>query len=1512
MKRALLSIAALLVAVVSGVMFVGGQRADAAATILVGDPFATSDGVYPYVCGDVVNPCDTIQHGIDTAAPGDIVDVASGPWSENVVVNKRLTLRGAGSAPFQTVITSAATNTPVITIDGDLATGLSAVDRVVIQDLRVTGASGGSGDSNSGIRVTGAGTTEFLTFDNVAAVSNSGNGIAFSNTGTVNDVEVTDSDLSNNGNAGLRIPTSITTFNGLDVNGGTIDNNAINGIQTGASGSPNVDNVTIEGVSFTGNGTATSGGDGDISLFKYNGDALIKDVTIAADSHIGIQVRGSDTYAPSGTVTLDNVSITGSPRFGMSIIGFTDVSGFSFNDVSINATGNYNLYLETLSTQLDIGDTVLGPSAVVASIANVSTGAVDATGATFTGAGNNFDIEDRVLHGVDAPGGGVVTWVANNLYVSTNSFVPPLTLTPSIQRGIDAATAGNVVNVEAGTWNAPVVVNKSVTLSGAQAGVAPTPGCAPGSQTIQRRSIDVAANNVVIDGFTVAEVGSNGVAPGPVGPANPDVLGTGIYLRPTFSGYAVRNNVIRDNIFGVYYNSSGVLPSIVERNCFISNNEPGAASGDGIYSDQGLSNASMNANRFVGHDSAAIVLAGTQSDIDIDANTLASDRTIVLFNTDNATITNNTSTTGLSGSSTIFLGGGNDGVQISGNTVIDAPATAIRILDAGFGANSNVAISGNTLDGNASSSAFGVRVGAGAISSGLSITNNPVIRDHLRGIEIDGANGAIVTGNGISSFNGPSASNPSAIQVINSTGIDVSSNTINGGNVGSCIGGFWGIFLQDASGDVDTNVISGIGNGLTTGCQEGRAIEAKGAGTVSLQGNVIGTYQKSGIIIRDTVNSTITGNTLNGSGPSNIIAMNGITVVSTGTATIDGNQTNGHHYLPEPTASCGILTFNTVTISNNSSTLDEVGICAIGGTDSLITENSIVRHRQQGILLDGATSAEVSENSIDGQGSGTTANSGCSPTCNPDNDTRYYGIFVLDSTGEISGNTIKGITHGPANGTQSGVGIRASARAGASTDVDITGNSISDYQKNGVVITNFYGGTAVNADVSLNSVAGSGPVNYIAQNGVQISDGATATIVDNEISDHDYTPFTAAAVGVLLISAGNVTVDGNNIHDNMEGMYVQQTDDAVITDNTFVDNYDASIFTYLSSDGVYSGNQVFGQTGSYGMYFYDDSSNNSVTGNAFRDHEYGLVLDYTGPSAPLTNAFNNNCIAGNVTAGMYLEGALVGSAVNAENNWWGKTNGPNPPGLGDVITPAGDIDASPFLTSPTAGCPLPVDADGDGINNPQDNCVSVYNPGQENTNGEPMLLPKPTPVYDDATNPAADADGDACDNDIDGDGVANGMETSMFLSPLVWDTDGDRTNDGTEVACGSSPISPISNLTGTDSDNDQLPDSCEAVYGSNPALADTDGDGVIDGIEVRYWMSSPLSVNTDGDDCTDGREMASVNADRKVSSIDLSQLAQYFGALPPEFRPFDVNGDGKISSIDLSLTAQRFGNCTPT
>ncbi|MBI5285191.1 MAG: thrombospondin type 3 repeat-containing protein [Chloroflexi bacterium] len=236
------------------------------------------------------------------------------------------------------------------------------------------------------------------------------------------------------------------------------------------------------------------------------------------------------------------------------------------------------------------------------------------------------------------------------------------------------------------------------------------------------------------------------------------------------------------------------------------------------------------------------------------------------------------------------------------------------------------------------------------------------------------------------------------------------------------------------------------------------------------------------------------------------------------------------------------------------------------------------------------------------------------------------------------------------------------------------------------------------------------------------------------------------------------------------------------------------------------------------------------------------------------------------------------------------------------------VPPTPTPTATPTNTPIP-DIDGDGVADGSDNCMSIANPAQANRNAEIIPLPKPLPPFDDTTNIIGDNAGDACETDIDHDGVANTTETGLGLSPYIADTDGDRTNDGTEIACGSDPLNTLSKLTGTDADHDSVPDACEAIYGTDPNNVDSDGDRLLDGWEVRYWMSNPLARNTDGDSCTDEREVASVNNDAKVNSTDMLMLAQRFGSVVPEWGDLDMNGDGKINSTDMLFVSQHFGQC---
>jgi hypothetical protein len=107
-----------------------------------------------------------------------------------------------------------------------------------------------------------------------------------------------------------------------------------------------------------------------------------------------------------------------------------------------------------------------------------------------------------------------------------------------------------------------------------------------------------------------------------------------------------------------------------------------------------------------------------------------------------------------------------------------------------------------------------------------------------------------------------------------------------------------------------------------------------------------------------------------------------------------------------------------------------------------------------------------------------------------------------------------------------------------------------------------------------------------------------------------------------------------------------------------------------------------------------------------------------------------------------------------------------------------------------------------------------------------------------------------------------------------------------------------------------LPDACEAIFETNPNDPDSDDDLALDGVEVRFWLTNPLSNDSDSDGCQDKYEIGSVNADRRVNSGDLNQLASFFGVLPAGLKSFDMNGDGVMNSMDLSFAALSFGVCS--
>ena len=322
----------------------------------------------------------TIQAAITAASAGDTINVGAGTYNENVVIDKWLTLQGAGSGDspaVDTIITSALANTDVIRL---MTGGQSTGERMVIQDLRVTGATGAA---NTGCGIEIAGGLGFITFDNVAAVFNEGNGIAANMSGDMEDIYVVDSVLSNNGGSGFRVPSG-TSVDGLTLISCQVDNN-----QMGLNLYGGVTGLTVDGGEYNSNdGSGATegvgiyaGNPGGLNMgFTESKPNVISNVTVSNNSRgIILWIYGGSTYTfenivannnntddptswgegiamqardpISEKILFSNVTATGNDRWNMFLVA---QDGSTMTDVEIvdsiltgstNTTSGYGLWL---------------------------------------------------------------------------------------------------------------------------------------------------------------------------------------------------------------------------------------------------------------------------------------------------------------------------------------------------------------------------------------------------------------------------------------------------------------------------------------------------------------------------------------------------------------------------------------------------------------------------------------------------------------------------------------------------------------------------------------------------------------------------------------------------------------------------------------------------------------------------------------------------------------------------------------------------------------------------------------------------------------------------------------------------------------------------------------------------------------------------------------------------------------------------------------------------------------
>ncbi len=163
----------------------------------------------------------------------------------------------------------------------------------------------------------------------------------------------------------------------------------------------------------------------------------------------------------------------------------------------------------------------------------------------------------------------------------------------------------------------------------------------------------------------------------------------------------------------------------------------------------------------------------------------------------------------------------------------------------------------------------------------------------------------------------------------------------------------------------------------------------------------------------------------------------------------------------------------------------------------------------------------------------------------------YFGVVNNGGHVNVSTSKIYDIGESPLNGDQHGVAIYFAY--GSAATGEIAHNTIWNYQKGGIVVN----GANASAKVSYNTVTGQGPVNYIAQNGIQIGYGATATVSYNTVTGNSYTGAGLTASGGIIVVGGACYGDVPTVNTQILGNTVTGNDIGIWLSNVDADCYNA-------------------------------------------------------------------------------------------------------------------------------------------------------------------------------------------------------------------------------------------------------------------------------------------------------------------------------------------------------------------
>ena len=288
-----------------------------------------------------------------------------------------------------------------------------------------------------------------------------------------------------------------------------------------------------------------------------------------------------------------------------------------------------------------------------------------------------------------------------------------------------------------------------------------------------------------------------------------------------------------------------------------------------------------------------------------------------------------------------------------------------------------------------------------------------------------------------------------------------------------------------------------------------------------------------------------------------------------------------------------------------------------------------------------------------------------------------------------------------------------------------------------------------------------------------------------------------------------------------------------------------------------------------------------------------------------------------------------GSGVFVDSSDTG-TNPLSPDTDSDGLSDGAETNTGQFVSlNETGTSPLAADTDGDGLPDLYEmtEAEGIYDPNADDSESDfdedGLVLSLEIVRGTDFLNPDTDGDGlldgvetntgeflnsgdtgtDPLSNDSDEDGLGDEVESNSgtFVdaedtgsSPLNPDSDGDGLPDLYEAADAADPYDPNVDDSNSDFDEDGLILSAELARSTDFLSADSDGDGLADGVETNTGEfidpsdtgTNPLEQDTDQDGLSDFIEVSATNGGYDPTTDDSER---------------DPDGDGLSLRLELAF-----------